>query len=372
MNKTKLIVFLYSLLLSFTGITQSLSFTDKLKKYETILKSTQEEQHIPSVSFIILKNQEIVYSNAFGYADVKKKITATDTTLYSIASLTKPIAATLIMKQYEEGKLDIEAPIKNYWPGYMSYFTNQKKMFSRYYRRYLPYIENYNFEQYPITMRHHLSHTSEGIPGTHFKYNGLLYGRLAKIIDVLFPQHFTGLMDSCIFKKLNLEYSFLNYEVLKSSSRSGNLALPYVYNENKNSFRQMDFPDPPDLNAGAGLLCSVKDLAKFDIAFDKNEIISSKIKELMVTPGKTINGELFPYGIGWFVTKHHKDSVIYHYGLQETYSGFYLKLPEKNITLIVLANSSALTEKYNTNIQTADLDNIPYVKLFLDLFERDN
>jgi len=358
-------------LLSAETKAQSTSFEEKIKKYETALQAFQQQHNIPSLSFAILKDQQLIYSNAFGYADIKQKIRATDTTLYSIASLTKPVAATLIMKLYEEGKVDIDAPIKDYWKGYIPYFTNQKKMFSKYYRQYLFYIKDYNYNDYNITMRHHLTHTSEGIPGTNFKYNGLLYGRLAKVIDVLFPENFIGLMDSCIFKKLKLEHSFLNYEILKKSPAPGALALPYVHDENNNSFRRKGFPDPADLNAGAGLICSVKDLARFDIAFDKNELISAKTKELMLMPNKGINGEIFQYGIGWFVSTYHNSPIIYHYGLQETYSGFYLKLPEKNITMIVLANSSGLTGEYNRDIQNANLDGIPYVKNFLDLFEKD-
>jgi hypothetical protein len=86
----------------------------------------------------------------------------------------------------------------------------------------------------------------------------------------------------------------------------------------------------------AGLLFFVTDLARFDIAFDKNEIISGETKRITLAQGKLNNGESFAYGLGWFVINYRDMPVIYHYGRQESYSGFYLKLPEKNITMIVL------------------------------------
>ena len=78
---------------------------DECKKYEQFLQRFQKQKNIPSISFGILQNQQVIYSGAMGFADINNRIPATDTTIYSIASLTKPIAATLIMRLYEQHKL---------------------------------------------------------------------------------------------------------------------------------------------------------------------------------------------------------------------------------------------------------------------------
>src|SRR5689334_19803290 len=102
---TFLVLLLHFAFLSF-GQKKMLSY-EECKKYEQFLRDFQKQKNIPSISFAILQNQQLIYSGAMGFADINKRIPATDTTIYSIASLTKPIAATLIMKLYQEHKLDI-------------------------------------------------------------------------------------------------------------------------------------------------------------------------------------------------------------------------------------------------------------------------
>ena len=79
-----------------------------LTAYENILIELQQEYHLPSISVSIISNKKIIYSNGFGYADIERKIAATDTTPYRIASITKPIASTIILKLVENSKLQLD------------------------------------------------------------------------------------------------------------------------------------------------------------------------------------------------------------------------------------------------------------------------
>src|ERR1043165_4842688 len=99
------------------------------QEYEQILRDFQKQKNIPSISYAILQNQQLVYSGAIGFADINKKIPATDTTAYSIASLTKPISATLILRLYEEHKLDLDNSMRTYWPGNDNYFSTLEQQY---------------------------------------------------------------------------------------------------------------------------------------------------------------------------------------------------------------------------------------------------
>ena len=122
------------------------------------------------------------------------------------------------------------------------------------------------------------------------------------------------------------------------------------------------------LGAGAGIISSVIDLAKFDIAFDNNQLISQKSKELAFTPSRLNNGEQIPYGLGWFIGKYKKHKVVYHTGYQPTFSALYLKVPDKNVTLILLANSKELYFPFNEWLSKGQIEGSPFAKEFLDLF----
>lgn len=116
-------------------------------------------------------------------------------------------------------------------------------------------------------------------------------------------------------------------------------------------------PYPPKkITASAGLLSNVTDLAKYDIALDKHMFISAATQEKAWTPFTLTTRTASPYGYGWFVQNYQGMKTVWHYGQWPTYTAFYLKVPEKNITLIMLANSDGLAKPFgsvNGNVFTS-------------------
>jgi len=77
------------------------AFAQEIERLRTELK-------IPGLSVAVLQGQQVVFSNGFGYADIKDKIPATANTPYNIASCTKPFAAAVLMKLVEAGQLGLD------------------------------------------------------------------------------------------------------------------------------------------------------------------------------------------------------------------------------------------------------------------------
>ena len=73
--------------------------------------SLMQQRGWPSLSIAIVLDQKIIYSQAFGYADVDKKIPATTKTIYRIASMTKLFNATMLMQLTERGKVNLNDPL---------------------------------------------------------------------------------------------------------------------------------------------------------------------------------------------------------------------------------------------------------------------
>jgi CubicO group peptidase (beta-lactamase class C family) len=123
---------------------------------------------------------------------------------------------------------------------------------------------------------------------------------------------------------------------------------------------------PGRIRASAGMVSTVLDLARFDIAIDKNSIISEKSKREMFTATISNSGETLPYGLGWFVQKYDGADLIWHYGWQpEAYSSLILKIPEHRTTFILLANSDTASSKFD--LDRGNVLNSPFARLFLDL-----
>jgi CubicO group peptidase (beta-lactamase class C family) len=83
---------------------------------DSFITATMSEYHIPGLSACILKEGELVWHNAYGYADIERNIPVTDSTLFTLASITKTITGTALMQLYERSFFNLDDNVNNYLP----------------------------------------------------------------------------------------------------------------------------------------------------------------------------------------------------------------------------------------------------------------
>ncbi|HVG40780.1 MAG TPA: serine hydrolase domain-containing protein [Chitinophagaceae bacterium] len=341
--------------------------TEEVDSLVNELEQLRLQFKIPSISYAVIKDQKIVYSGGLGYADSINNIQASDSTIYSIASLTKPISAIIIAKLVEQGLLKWDDRMRDYWSGYKNYYDSFFTKWKQHAPSYFPLIKYYNYERTDITIRHHLSHTSEGVPGTEFKYNGFIYGGVSIVVDNRFKLGFKALLQKEIINKLELNYSAVDYESIMGERLKSLLSVPYEY-KNGNLVLVPNYPQPHTISGASGFLSSVKDLALFDIALDKGKLISPQSFKQLTTPFTFSNGKQSVYGLGWFITALNGEKVFYHHGLQESFSAIYLKIPKRQLSLILLSNCPLLTLKYHPDLLKGKIQSNPFIDTFLKWF----
>jgi len=367
LNILKLLI-LTTILLTLTTVFAYDGYTDQriTETYEKILIELMQKYKLPALSVAILAHQQVIYANGFGFADMESKIVATDTTPYRIASVTKPIASVIILKLVANGLLQLDGKLKDYWPDYVDYFDTQKKLINEKAPQFIGLIEDYHYERGDITLRQQLSHTSEGIPGEKFKYSGYLYSQLSELVDKISDRNFHTLVKEDIILNLAMDHSLPQQSDTWRPAVSKILAKPY-YRDGTGKLVPGEYPKP-DLGAGAGIVSCVSDLAKFDIALDKNLLISGEMKSLAFAPTKLNDGTEAPYGLGWFIGSYKDHKIVYHTGWQpKAFSALYLKVPGQDYSLILLANSEDLIAPFMDQLGAGQIAGCPFAKYFLDL-----
>ncbi len=84
-----------------------------LKTYLTwLIEDKMTDQDVEGLSIAVVDDQQVVWSQGFGYADTANKIPATPETIYRVGSISKLFTDTLVMQLAEQGKLDIDKPYK--------------------------------------------------------------------------------------------------------------------------------------------------------------------------------------------------------------------------------------------------------------------
>ena len=464
-------------------ISAQSSDAERISRLEKLLEDLRQELKIPAYSAAIVRDQKVFWAKGFGYADVENKIPATEHTPYHLASLTKTFASTILMQLVQDGKVKLDDPVSKY---------------------------GINLESDGvITVRHLLSHTSEGNPGEQYRYNGNRFAELDKVVqrasgksfgellianildplgmnetapnvprivstkspnaagvaaepevkaavmDViagfntgnvaqieqrLAPQHnrfqgeggfLTAFIDAAelrsVFQagfKLNFEVRNLEaavyddtaiatffmsgtitppngaprtegpwrtsyvlnkqggiWKLVHSHQSAMNramitekhqqrfdtvvktLAQPYALNREFN-FTKISYPQ--GFSTSAGLMSTVLDMAKYDIAIDQNKFLRKETQQLAFTPTRSTKGEDLPYGLGWFTQNYKGTRLLWHYGYWTGNSSFILKVPERNMTFIIMANSDNLSRP--TDLGSGEALSSPVGMAFLKTF----
>lgn len=118
------------------------------------------------------------------------------------------------------------------------------------------------------------------------------------------------------------------------------LAKPYAL-DRESKITKISYPQ--GFSTSAGLISTVLDMAKYDIAIDQNKFLRKETQQLAFTPTVSTKGEPLPYGLGWFTQNYKGTKMLWHYGYWTGNSSFILKVPEQNITFIIMANSDNLS-----------------------------
>jgi CubicO group peptidase (beta-lactamase class C family) len=141
------------------------------------------------------------------------------------------------------------------------------------------------------------------------------------------------------------------------------LAQPYALDR---EFKTTKISYPQGFSTSAGLMSTVLDMAKYDIAIDQNKFLTKETQQLAFTPTRSTKGEELPYGLGWFTQDYKGTKLLWHYGYWTGNSSFILKVPERNMTFIIMANSDNLSRP--TDLGSGDALSSPVGVAFLKTF----
>ncbi len=365
-----------------------------LQQFERDVERLRLESSISGLSIAVLKDQRVVFAKGFGFADIENQVPAKADTPYDIASLTKPFAAAVLMKLVEKGTLDLDDAIADILQdsdlplgprgteihGYERACKRIRELGQDDSSPLAFLFQDYRCDKARITVRHHLTHTAQGVPGQAYRYNGFLYGLLTYVAEKISRKTFGEILVGDIIRPLGMADTVpsanevLRDKVLARRAKYYRLGKGGRFVRSKwpsakwrKAIERSGLDPTPKLNAASGVISTVLDLAKFDVAMDRNQIVSEQAKAAMFTPAISNDGQALPYGLGWFVQKHMGAKIIWHYGwAPDAYSSLFLKIPTEQLTMILLANSDGASASFG--LSAGDVLNSPFAASFVGIF----
>ncbi len=278
------------------------------QQFATELTQLKDYFKIPGLVTVIEQDGKIMYESYLGQADIDSNTKVDATTLFPVASLTKVFSGILAVRLEEQGKISLDAPVKNFLPA-----AN------------LPDS---------VQVKHLLSHTSQGEIGSQFYYSSR-FGLLTQVLEKATNRSFSELMHEEIFVPLQLEDTFLLKDSTQLANSGKRIATPYRLEEDieKGSVEY-------GYSASAGIVSNPRDLLKLSHALDSEVLLTAASRKKMTSPFK----DNLPYGYGIFTQKIEGVPVLWAYGQYDCYASLFVKIPSKNCTLIIFANNNVMND----------------------------
>ena len=318
-----------------------------IRVVDEFLQNTMTSYRIPGLAVAIVSDDQVVFTS--GYGQAAPGVDVTPTTPFLLGSTTKVFTALAVMRLVEQGKLNLDSPVKNYVPEFQLALPGSE--------------EN-------ITIRHLLHHTSglsgrcmpgttsgedsleeelvslrscvpDSAPGEDYTYFNVNYRLLGLVIERVSGMEYGEFLGAEIFEPLSMAATFAGPDGVEGlASGNGQLfGFPFPRNQ---EFR------PGALPSGY-LVSTASDLAQFLVAEiqaglgNAGPLDPETVKATWNPPGSSDE----EYAMGWLVVDDEAHGrILVHGGALENYQSFFYVNPQSKLGFVVLVNQGGLFPMY--------------------------
>ncbi|MBC7898377.1 MAG: beta-lactamase family protein [Cytophagaceae bacterium] len=301
---------------------------------DAFVAAAMERMHIPGVSLAVVRGGKVVKAKGYGFADVERSEQVTPETVFKIGSVSKQFLATGIMLLAQDGKLSVDDPISKHLAGTPESWRG-------------------------ITLRHFLTHTSgvqrEGpaftpirvqpdsvvvqsaypqplqFPtGSKYQYCNVCYFALADIIARV-----SGTPWDAFFAKRVFAPQGMMATRTTTTDPVPRSAKGYVWRNGSYTVA----PPYTALRPSGAFLSTALDLAKWDAALYRDDVLTRASREAMWTPVRLVDGRTHGYGFGWELDSLDGHRTVSHGGSLPGFRAEMTRFPDDSLTVIVLTNA---------------------------------
>ena len=329
-----------------TVSAQSLTYS----LFERYLESYREQYGIPGLSVAIVQRGVLVWDAGLGKQDVEANVNASPDTPYYIGALSQIFGSTLLLQKcLDQNTLELGDRVVRWTP---------------------------QFPEAETTVRQLLSHQSAA--GAYL-YDPNRFSGLTGVVEECVDLSYRHVLAGEIFTRLSMTRSvpgrlldgfaepgraaFTAAELSRYNDVIGQMARNYRLS----SGRPVRATVPAvGADAARGAITTVRDLWRFDNALRDHVLLTPSTLTEAWTQAKGASATL-PTGLGWFVQNNNGEPLVWQFDLtRDAASSMVVKLPARDVTMIILANSDGLAAPFG--LAAGDATASPFVRLFLSFF----
>lgn len=307
-----------------------------------ILRAFVGSARLPALQVAVADDNETVWSEAFGFADVEQRVAATPLSRFRIGSVSKSLTAAAAALLWERGELDLDRPVRSYVPAFPD---KGVPITSRELLGHLSGIRHYRDDE-PRSRSQHFGTVEQALtlfaddplvhePGVEYSYSSYGYVLLSAVIEAVTGRDYPTVIREDVFEPLGMTHSSID-EV--------DSIIPFrvrFYEPTESGLRNSDFTDNSYKWASGGLLSTAEDLVRFGSGLIAGDLLRPETVDSMFSSMTSTSGEPTGYGMGWRPREDWEGRrVIHHGGGSVGGRAFLLIYPSQGLVIAMLSNRS--------------------------------
>lgn len=327
-----------------------------LAQFDKKMNQTMKEQHLPGAAVAVVSKNQILYLKTFGVKKVGTGDQITPSTLFQLASLSKPINATLVAVLQKQGKLTFDEPVNDILPDFKS--RNSKNPLKI--NHLLSHSTGISSSGYNELIEHNVPREqivtklqnarAVAPPGKQFAYHNAMYGLIEDVITKVSHKSYMRTMKEDLFIPFGMKSASLGYQALLAAPDK---AYPHVKNNRGRYVPAEKYSQGYyAFSAAGGVNASLQDMISFlQVYLGKpNSVLSQKDLRQLTAPfvknpraviiSQERKGKIHDtyYGMGWQSMIYGKEKVLYHSGHLKGFRHF-MGFIEDDVGIIILTNA---------------------------------
>lgn len=381
--KLALFLFVFSLFLCTSLFAQKFAQEKSLEGFKEFVDQQLKEWKVPGLAIAIVKDGKVIFSEGFGYRDVKNKLEVTPKTLFAIGSCSKAFTATAIGILVDEGNLDWDKPLRDYLPAFKMHDSfATERMTPRdlvCHRSGLPRHDAVWYSS-PFSRKEIFERIQYLEPSKDFRsfwqYQNIMFMTAGYMVGQIAGTTWEEFVQKKILDPLGMKDG--NFSV-ENSKKALDFALPYTVK--KEEIKEIPFRNIDNIGPAGSINSNVTDMAQWILLNlnkgkwgDKQIISEANLSQIhspqMIMPAPIKYDEVLysSYGMGWAITPYRGHLLIHHGGGIDGFISWVSFMPRDKIGLVVLTNTDnaplATIIGYNVYDRLLGLDQIPWSKRF--------
>jgi CubicO group peptidase (beta-lactamase class C family) len=325
--------------------------------FSDFVANRMAELQIPGVAIGVIAGGRD-YATSFGVTNVDHPLPVDSDTLFQIGSTTKTFTGTAIMRLVEQGRLDLEGPVRTYLPdfGVADDAVSQQVRLRHLVTHTAGWYDN--FPQDTGDGDDALARVVAGMAelpqvtplGKYFSYNNAALSLAGRVIEAVTGQTYEAAIDELVLQPLGLEQSFFFAEEIMTRAFVVGHGAP---NDDPHGAPVVLEPWalPRSANPAGGLIASLNDELRYarfhlgDGTANGTRVLSAEDMRRMQTPlgpgGSTPLLVVEAVGVNWMLTSRGGVRIVSHAGGSNGQQSNFTLVPERGFAVTVLTNATA-------------------------------